>query len=143
MIRLVTVLVTVLVTIGAQAQALTLKNGQPVFELTQEQAANVDYWARKGLASEPLVNSLQLELKLINERASTQDLLLRNNSLLIAACTGDNDRLGKRVSELSELLRKAETDALLYQDKARRRGQTIGIMVGAAAAIVGGYILTR
>lgn len=124
-------------------QAMVFKNNEPMFILDQTQAANIDYWARKGVASEPLINSLELEMKLFQERISTQDLLLRNNNLLMGACNQENDRLTAQLRDLETRLRSAETDLTIYKDRAQRRGQTIGIMIGAIAAVTAGVILLQ
>lgn len=125
----------------ACSQAIVLRNGEPMFVLSENQAANIDYWARKGVASEPLINSMEIEMKLLSEKIGMQDLIINNNKLLIGSCTQANDRLARENQALMDRLRKAETDVILYKDRSQRRGQTIGIMIGAAAAIVTGAIL--
>lgn len=127
----------VLPNVGA-GQALVLKNNEPMFILDQSQAANVDYWARKGLAAEPLVNSLELEVKLLGDKISLHELMLRNSQTLLSSCAADNERLGKENANLQTRTRKLEDDLMIYKEKNQRKGQIIA--VGAGILAIAAYI---
>jgi len=59
------------------AQSLS-KDGQQVI-MSIGEAARVDYWGRKGLQADPLISTLELNIKLLEAQEGFRETILENH----------------------------------------------------------------
>lgn len=101
-------------------------------------AARIDYWSRKGIACKSLVSSLDLQIKLLEHEGRFKDLVNKNALAAQEEYRSMVSRLADSNTAAELQIHELEKQLGIYKDRARRRGQALGI--GAAVMGLLAYI---
>lgn len=113
-------------------------NSAAYYKLSIEQAKHVDFWARKGLSCDSFAMATNVEIALLQNKARLQETV---NANLLSAQEQYRDmvkRTSKENQELNVRLSRVTQDMEEFKGKARRRGNTIAVIVGAG--IIAGVV---
>lgn len=120
----------------AHGQALTADGYGIVMSIGD--AARIDYWSRKGIACDNLLSSLDIQIKLLEQENRFKDMVNKNAIAAQEEYRGMVERLAKTNSAAELQINELEKQLGIYKDRARRRGQALGI--GAAVLGMLAYI---
>lgn len=104
-------------------------------------AARVEYWAQKGVASVQLVAALEHELEIMGKEMDFQVKILAN-------CQAYQEEYRQKVEHLSVMYNNKAADYVklsvekdMWQQKAKNRGTTIWAIGGAAVLLIVGIAI--
>lgn len=104
-------------------------------------AARVEYWAQKGVASVKLIAALEQELIAVGQEVEFVEQILTN-------CQAHQEEYRKKLEHVSVLYNNKQTDYVklevdrdMWKQKAKSRGNTIGVIAGAAGLLLFGIAI--
>ncbi len=116
-----------LLPVMGKAQQLT-PDGKGI-TMTLAEGAQIDYWGRKGIASESLISSLDIQIKLMEQEIEFQEFIIKNCQSAQEEYRNMVTRLGETNTAVNLKLSDTQRQLEIYKDRAKRRGQTIGVGV--------------
>lgn len=104
------------------AQDLQVIDGQQQVQMTVGQASVIDYWARKGIASIPYIDKLELNIQLLEKSAKFQDQINFNLRSAQEEYRTQVSNAVARNAELQRVLSETKESRDSWKLKAQRRG---------------------
>lgn len=120
------------------AQSSDTINGKEMILLSPQEAQIIEYWGKKGIASVPLMTTLDLQIKSLEQQIKFQDFIIENHKNAHSQYREMVERLNKSNSDLSVRLFESERERDIFKDRARQRGYALALIATAAGIL--GYI---
>lgn len=137
--RLILLLLILSPDLFGQARSITL-DGKESILLSVPDAAIVDYWARKGILSIPIMERSDEEVKLLESKIEFKDFIIDNCRKAQEEYRNMVYKNAQEVQRLNLELTKTREDLDEWRDKAKRRAEKLGIIAVAVATISAGFI---
>lgn len=106
--------------------------------MSLEDAAKVEYWGQKGIASVPLIATLEQEL----EVSAQQEVF---NKKILSNCQAYQEEYRQKLERVSVMYNNKASDYIelqvdrdMWKKKAQNRGKTLWTIGGAAALLIFG-----
>lgn len=104
--------------------------------LSPSVASVLEYWGQKGILADPVIKSLETEIKLLETQVELYELVNKNAMAAQEEYRAMVSRSGVAMATLQAELNAQREEAKRLEEKAIRRGK----MLIAATAIVGGSL---
>lgn len=110
--------------------------GKQAIVLSPSVASVLEYWGQKGILADPVIKSLETEIKLLETQVELYELVNKNAMAAQEEYRAMVSRSGVAMATLQAELNAQREEAKRLEEKAIRRGK----MLIAATAIVGGSL---
>ncbi len=117
------------------------KDGTSIM-LSIPEAARIDYWGRKGIQSEPLLSTYELNIKLLETKVDFKDTIIKNLGAAQEEYRSNLQKMANSNAELVKDLYKTKEDLEKFKGKAKRRGAFIAAC-GAVALALGVAVILQ